>query len=102
MDQFIKYVKALEPIVKSRRESMHSSTKSFLREQRATLFSAWEAEMFKLMSTGRGVHGKYSSRKDHIDEQPRKKERQPVFDFTSLMDPVFDFTSNACENRYEC
>jgi len=96
MEKFIRYVKVMEPIVKKRRDSMHVTTKAFLRDQRATLFSCWESAIFNVMSAGRGAHGKYTSnrkrgesKEDEEDRQPQKKgrpQRRTEFDFTSLMD----------------
>jgi len=68
--------------------------RAFLREQRSALFSSWEKDIFKIIATGRGEHGKFM-RKDHdlTDddedqlEQPKKRgPRSRVFDFESLMD----------------
>jgi len=95
MEKFIKYVNIMEPIVNNRRISMHSTMRAFLREQRSALFSSWEKDIFKIIATGRGEHGKFI-RKDHdpteddeedLLEQPKKRgPRSRVFDFESLMD----------------
>ena len=90
MEQFIKYVNALEPIVKSRRDSLHSATKLFLKEQRVALFSLWEVDLFKIIGAGHGSRGgngqfsrKYTAEDEEHDERPRKKgrtTRRPVFE----------------------
>ena len=94
MDSFIKYCKVLEPIVKRTRDSLHSATVTFLREQRATFFSLWERDIFKIISARRGEDGKYC-REDSIgenDDQNTKhfKRKRQGFDFALLLDDVCD------------
>jgi hypothetical protein len=86
MDTFIKYVNELEPIIRKRRDSLHSTVKAFLKDQRKILFASWNGEMLRLISAEREGNGRFKRKRisDKNEEKGPKRRAHDTFNFALL------------------